>query len=107
MHNMQQMMKKAQEIQAKFTELQEAAKGMTVEGKAGAGLVTVTVTCSGDAKKVNIDDSLMKTEEKEMLEDLLVAAFNDAKKNADAKMSSEMQKIQEASGLPAGMKLPF
>ena len=107
MHNIQQMMKKAQELQSKVTELQEAAKGMTVEGKSGGGLVVVTVTCSGDAKKVAIDESLMKPEEKEMLEDLIVAAFNDAKKNADTKMSAEMQKITDASGLPAGMKLPF
>lgn len=107
MHNIQQMMKKAQELQSKVNALQEQAKNMMVDGKAGGGLVTITVSCGGDAKKVVIDESLLKTEEKEMLEDLIVAAINDAKKNADAKMNAEMQKITEASGLPAGMKLPF
>lgn len=107
MQNIQQMMKKAQELQSKVTELQDSAKNMMVQGKAGAGLVTVEVTCAGEAKKVCIDPSLMKIEEKEMLEDLIAAAYNNAKAEADSKMSDEMAKITAASGLPAGMKLPF
>lgn len=107
MHNIQQMMKKAQELQSKVTALQEQAKSMIVEGKAGGGLVTATVTCAGEVKRIELDISLIKPEEKEMLEDLIAASVNDARKNADAKMNAEMQKITEASGMPAGMKLPF
>lgn len=88
--NMQQMMKKAQELQKKMQDMQTQLEAEEVEGKSGGGMVTVVASCKGMLKKVNIDKSLLQESEKEMLEDLIVAAINNAKENADAKMNSKM-----------------
>ncbi len=105
---MQQALKQAQALQAKMAELQKKMEQEVVEGKAGGGMVTVVATCKGEIKKVNIDASLMDPKEKEVLEDLIIAALNQAKDNADKKMSEGMQNIASSLGLPPSMlNFPF
>lgn len=98
---MKNMMKQAQELQAKMAEMQEKIQEIDAEGSAGGGLVKIILNGKGEAKSVQIDPSLMKLEDKEVLEDLIVAALNDAKMKADQKSQEEMSK------LTGGMKLPF
>jgi DNA-binding YbaB/EbfC family protein len=98
---MKNMMKQAQELQAKMAEMQSKIQEIDAEGSAGGGLVKVTLNGKGEAKVVQIDASLMKPEDKEVLEDLIVAAMNDAKNKADQKSQEEMRK------LTGGMNLPF
>lgn len=105
--NLQKMMKQAQEMQNKIAALQAKIEAEEVTGAAGGGLVSVRINGKHSLLKVNIDDSLMKTDEKEMLEDLIVAAFNDAKDKIDASTSSQMNAVTSGLNLPAGMKLPF
>jgi DNA-binding YbaB/EbfC family protein len=105
--NIQKMMKQAQAMQAKMGELQARMELMEFEGQAGSGMVKAVVTGKGIAKKISIDDSLIDKTEKDMLEDLVVAAFNDAKHKSDSAMSSEMSAVTSGLALPAGMKLPF
>jgi DNA-binding YbaB/EbfC family protein len=105
--NIQQALKQAQALQSKMTEMQKQLENEVVEGKAGGGLVTITTTCKGEVKNVVIDPSLMTSEDKEMLEDLLVAAFNNAKESADSKMAEEMKRITASLGLPANMMNNF
>ena len=100
------LMKQAQEMQEKMQKLQEEAANQTVTGEAGAGMVKVTMNGRHDVSEVSIDDSLM-SEDKEMLEDLLVAAFNDARAKADAASGDEMSKMTSGLPLPPGFKLPF
>ena len=106
MRNIGNMMKQAQEMQKKMEAMQEELANAEITGQSGAGLVSVTITGKGDMKNVAIDDTLMG-EDKEILEDLIVAAFNDAKSKADAYTQEETQKIMGGLNLPAGFKMPF
>ena len=110
MKSMEEMMKAAQEaaqtIQNQMGEAQAKLDSIEVEGTAGGGLVKVRCTARGRILGVTIDESLMKPEEKQMLEDLVAAAFNDARGKADRVSGEEMQKIQSGMGLPPGFNLP-
>lgn len=100
------MMKQAAQLQAKMAALQQELETIDVIGSAGGGVVTVTITAKGDLKAVKIDDSLMKPDEKEILEDLLVTAFSDAKKKSEAVMQDKMKALTGGLSLPAGLN-PF
>ncbi len=106
MTNFGNMMKQAQKMQAKMMEMQEYLSNVEVQGSAGGGMVIVTMTGKTDVKKVEISHDLMKPSEKEVLEDLIVAAFNDAKKKAESFMSEETKRIMEELGLPTDLELP-
>jgi DNA-binding YbaB/EbfC family protein len=101
------MMKKAQEMQSKMTELQENLSTMTVTGESGAGLVKATATAKGELTALDIDPSIFNADEKEVVEDLILAAIKDAQQKAQQKSADEMAKLTEELGLPADMKLPF
>lgn len=101
------MMKKAQAMQARLQEAQEELGRIEVEGVSGGGMVRIALTAKGDLKGVNVDPSLLTPSDKEMLEDLLIAAFNDAKGKADRAAAEKMQEITAGLPLPPGMKLPF
>jgi len=105
--DMAKMMKQAQEMQGKVMQLQEDLKSMTVTGESGAGLVTATCTAKGELTGLDIDPSIFVPSEKEVAEDLILAAIKDAQAKAEAKSAEEMGKITEDLGLPADMKLPF
>jgi len=105
--NIQQAMKQAQAMQSKMDELKKDAENKIVEGKSGGGMVVVTSTCNGKIKGIKLDPSIVDPADTEMLEDLIVAAINNAKESADSTMNEEMQKLAGSMGLPAGMKLPF
>ena len=98
--------KAAETIQSQMGETQAKLDNIEVEGSAGGGLVKVRATARGRIIGVEIDDSLMKPEEKQMVEDLVAAAFNDARDKADRVSGEEMAKIQQGMGLPPGMNLP-
>ena len=110
MKSMEEMMaaaqKAAETIQSQMGDAQAKLDSIEVEGTAGGGLVTVKCTARGRILGVSIDESLMKPEEKQMLEDLVAAAFNDARGKADRVSGEEMQKIQSGMGLPPGFNLP-
>jgi hypothetical protein len=110
MKSMEEMIKAAQAaaetIQKQMGEAQATLDSIEVEGRAGGGLVTFRCTAKGRILGIAIDDSLMTAEEKPILEDLIVAAFNDARAKADQRSNEEMQKIQSGIGLPPGFKLP-
>ncbi|MCP8938147.1 YbaB/EbfC family nucleoid-associated protein [Alsobacter sp. SYSU M60028] len=99
------MMKKVQEMQARMAALQDELESMEVEGAAGGGMVKVTMTAKGAVKGVAIDDSLMKVDEKDILEDLLAAAVNDARGKADRVAQDKMSSITAGLPIPPGMKL--
>lgn len=101
------MMKKAQELQGRMAEMQAELGNIEVEGRAGGGLVTVTLTGKGDLRAVHVDPSLFKEDEVEVLEDLLVAAHADAKGKAEQAMAAKMQEVTSGLPLPPGMKFPF
>ena len=101
------MMKKAQEMQAKMAEMQESLSSITVQGESGAGLVKATATAKGEFTALDIDPSIFDPSEKEMVEDLILAAVKDAQAKAQERQRSEMQAMAEGMGLPPGMKLPF
>lgn len=107
MFNMQKMMQQAKAMQDKMQALQEQLAQEIVEGKAGGGMVSILMTCKGECKKVDIDSSAVNPGDKEVLEDLILAALNDARAKADAHMAAETAKIMGELGLPAGAKLPF
>ncbi len=100
------IMKQAQAMQEKMQQAQEELASIEVEGSAGGGLVQVTMTCKYDVRKVNIDDDLL-TEDKEVLEDLVAAALNDAVRKEESATQEKMSGMTSGMGLPAGMKLPF
>ncbi|ASP39694.1 YbaB/EbfC family nucleoid-associated protein [Bacterioplanes sanyensis] len=100
------LMKQAQQMQEKMQKAQEEIANAEVQGESGAGLVKVTMNGRHDVKRVEIDDAVM-SEDKEMLEDLLAAAVNDAVRKIEAYNKEEMSKATAGMGLPAGMKLPF
>lgn len=105
--DMSKMMKAAQEMQGKMEELQESLATMTVTGESGTGLVKATATCKGELKALDIDPSIFNAEEKEVVEDLILAAIKDAQQRASDKSQEEMAKLTEGMGLPEGMKFPF
>ena len=105
--DIQQMMQQAKVMQDKMQEMQEKLGEVNVEGTAGGGLVKATISCKGEARGIAIDDSLMNLNEKEVLEDLIKAALNDAKSKADQKLAEETRKMMSDLGLPAGAQLPF
>ncbi|MFY0596974.1 MAG: YbaB/EbfC family nucleoid-associated protein [Cognatishimia sp.] len=105
--DMAKMMKQAQDMQQKMQTLQDSLHNMTVTGESGAGLVKATATAKGDLKALDIDPSIFVPSEKEVAEDLILAAIKDAQAKAAEKSQSEMAKITEGLGLPADFKLPF
>jgi hypothetical protein len=101
------LMKKAGAMQAKMAEMQAEIDNVTVEGFAGGGVVKVTLTAKGAMQGIAIDPTLMKEDEKEILEDLIVAAHADARKKAESLLEEKMKGLTEGLQLPPGMKLPF
>jgi len=100
------LMKQAQQMQENMKRLQDQLAAVEVEGQAGAGMVKVVMTCRHDVKRVIIDPSLMK-DDREMLEDLVAAAVNDAVRRVEATVQEKMAGITAGLPLPPGMKLPF
>ena len=100
------LMKQAQDMQDNMKKAQEALALVEVEGQSGAGLVKVVMTCKNDVKRVTIDPSLL-ADDKDMLEDLVAAAFNDALRKAEATSQEKMASVTAGMPLPPGMKLPF
>lgn len=106
MKNLGNMLKQAQEVQARMTQMQERLASMEVSGQAAAGMVQATLTGKGEVRKLKIDRSLIDPDEAEVLEDLVVAALNDARAKVEAAMAEEMGKVTGGLSLPAGFKLP-
>ena len=107
MKSIEDIMAMAQNVQAELTKAQAGLDTIEVEGAAGGGLVKVKASAKGRIIGVDIDESLLAASEKQMLEDLIVAAFNDAKAKADAASNAEMSKMTSGLPLPPGFKLPF
>ena len=107
MVNLCNMMKQAQELQKKMAEAQNKLNEIEVEGTSGGGLVKVIATAKGSFKTMSIDESLIKIEEKEILEDLIIAAINDAKQKGENAAQEQMKSLTGGLPLPPGMKLPF
>jgi DNA-binding YbaB/EbfC family protein len=105
--DMAKMMKQAQEMQGKMAQMQDDLESIMVEGVSGAGLVKATATAKGELKGLNIDPSIFNGDDKEVVEDLILAAIKDAQSKATARAQEEMSKMTEALGLPPGMNLPF
>ena len=105
--DMAKMMKSAQEMQAKMAQMQEDMDHITVTGESGAGLVKATATAKGELTGLDIDPSIFNGDEKEVVEDLILAAIKDAQSRAAERAQAEMSKIAESLGLPPGMNLPF
>ncbi len=99
------LMKQAQQMQENMKKMQDSLGGIEVEGQSGAGMVKITMTCKHDVRRVTIDPSVM--DDKEMLEDLITAAINDAAKKIEQVSSEKMGSLAGGMGLPPGMKLPF
>ena len=110
MESMEEMLKAAQEaaanIQKEMSEVQVKLDSIEVEGSSGGGLVKIRASAKGRILSVSIDDSLIVPDDKQILEDLVTAAFNDARDKADRAASEEMKNAQSGMGLPAGFKLP-
>jgi hypothetical protein len=102
MMNIAKMMQQAKAMQEKMKVMQEQMGHELVEGSAGGGAVKITMTCKGNCNAVNIDPSLLKSEEKEVVEDLVKLAINDAKTKADTKVADATQKMMSDLGLPPG-----
>lgn len=101
-----QLMRQAQQMQAEMKKMQEDMARETVTGESGGGLVKLTMTCRHEVRAIDIDDSLLD-DDKEMLEDLIIAAFNDAVRRVEATVQEKYAGMTSGLGLPAGMKLPF
>src|SRR3954454_22122992 len=99
------LMKQATQLQSKMQEMQAELDQVTVEGTAGGGMVTVTMSAKGDLKGVRIDDSLVKPGEREIIEDLIVAAHTDARRKAEAMLAEKMKSLTGGLPLPPGLKL--
>ncbi|MBY0484419.1 MAG: YbaB/EbfC family nucleoid-associated protein [Nitrosomonas sp.] len=104
--NLGNMMKQAQMVQENMRQMQENLATIEVEGQSGAGMVKVVMTCRHDVKRISIDDSLVG-DDKEMLEDLVAAAFNDAVRRVESTTQEKMAELSSGLGLPPGIKLPF
>ena len=107
MKNLDEIMAMAQNVQAELQKAQANLDAIEVEGQSGGGLVKVKASAKGRIIGLSIDDSLIQPSEKQMLEDLVVAAFNDARAKADAASGTEMSKMTAGMPLPPGFKLPF
>lgn len=107
MKNLGQMMKQAQEMQARMAELQARLEAVEIAGASGGGMVSVTVNGKGDLRAVKIDPKLVDPAEVEVLEDLIVAACKDAKAKVEARVADEMAKLTGGLQFPPGLKLPF
>ena len=100
------MMKQAQKMQENMQKMQEKLAEIEVEGQSGSGMVKVTMTCRHDVKRISIDDSLL-SDDKEMLEDLIAAAVNDAVRKVESTTQEKMAGVTAGMGLPPGFKMPF
>ena len=107
MVNIGNMMKQAQQLQKKMAEAQEKLNLIEVQGVSGGGMVKVTATAKGNIKRIILDESLLNSSEKEITEDLIVAAVNDAKQKGELAAQEEMKSLTGGMPLPPGMKLPF
>jgi len=107
MKNLGQMMKQAQELQSRMQEVQERLERSEVVGVSGGGMVEVALSGKGEMRGLKIDPSLLTADEAEVLEDLIVAAHNDAKSRAEQQTQDEMAKLTGGLSLPPGFKLPF
>ena len=107
MKNLASLMKQAPQMQAKMEAMQSTLEGMSIEGAAGAGMVSVVLSGKGDMRSIRIDPKLADPSDMEMLQDLIVAACADARKKLDATAAEEMQKVTGGLNLPPGLKLPF
>ncbi len=107
MKNLGQMMKQAQQMQENMKKMQDELASAEMTGQSAAGMITVTVTGKGEVKGLEIDPSLIKPDEKEVLEDLIVAAMNDARAKVDEFMREKTQEAMGGLQLPEGMQLPF
>ena len=107
MKNLGNMLKQAQQMQTKMAEMQAKMADLEIAGQSGGGMVKVTLNGKGDLRKLKIDPALVDRNEIEVMEDLIVAAFNDAKGKVEAAMAEEMAKVTGGLQLPPGMKLPF
>ena len=105
--NIAKMMKQVNEMQGKMADMQNRLGDVEVTGQSGGGLVTVTMNGKAEMRKISIDAKLMDPSEKEMLEDMIVAAANDAKAKAEAHVAGETEKMMGGLQLPPGVKLPF
>ena len=101
-----QLMRQAQQMQDNMKKMQDQLAGIEVEGQSGAGMVKVVMTCKNECKRITIDPSLL-ADDKDMLEDLVAAAFNDAVRRAEATSQERMSKLTAGMPLPPGMKFPF
>ena len=107
MKNLSSMLKEAQKLQQRMSDMQQQLAETEMDGQAGGGMVAVTLNGKGEMRRCKIDKSLLDPEEVEILEDLIVAATNDAKVKIEAHLQAEMQKIAGGMPLPPGIKLPF
>jgi hypothetical protein len=107
MKNLSDMMKQVQAMQSRMADMQAKLEQSTVTGQSGGGMVKVTLNGKGNMTALAVDPSLLKAEEKEILEDLIVAAHTDAKGKAEAMMAEEMKSVTGGLPLPPGFKLPF
>lgn len=107
MRDIMGMMKKAKEMQAKMQEMQEEIANLEITGSSGAGLVSVTLNGQGNIKAIKIDPSLIKPEEGEILEDLIMAAHNEAKAKIETAVAQKTQEMTADLPIPPGFKLPF
>lgn len=107
MKDLGKLIKQTQQLQEKMAQVQDGLVAMEIEGVSGGGLVVAVMNGKGELKRVKIDHSLLKAEDVEILEDLVVAAHNDAKKKVEQRAAEEMAKLTSGLPLPPGMKLPF
>jgi len=107
MVNINQIMKQAQAMQKKMNDMQEQFSQQDFTGTAGGGLISITINGKGEMRKISIDPTLVEKDDVEVLEDLIMAAFNDAKKKADESTEGAMSDAMGGMGLPPGFKLPF
>jgi len=107
MKNLAGLMKQASQMQAKMEEMQAKLASLEIDGSAGAGMVTVTLTGKGDLRRISIDPKLADPGEMEMLQDLIVAAHAEARRHLEERTANEMQSVTGGLNLPPGLKLPF
>ena len=107
MKNLGEMMKQVQAMQSRMADMQAKLEQATVTGQSGGGMVKLTMNGKGAMTAIVIDPSLMKSDEKEILEDLIIAAHSDAKNKVEAMMAEEMKSVTGGLPLPPGLKLPF
>ena len=107
MKNLGQMLKQAQEMQVKMQEMQDVLANIEVTGTSGAGMCQITMNGKGEVRQVKIDQALVTPDDAEVLEDLILAAINDAKAKAEERSQEQMQKLTGGLQLPPGFQLPF